>query len=480
MIEQRFFESEDYCKRLLARNETINLNRQIAAIAQNAGYDFRDLHHELISTFYGKDYTKFISIYISRKASPINGFSEKTLKLYNEFLNDIITSYIKGDDLSQLIAVKGKLIRAKAEKTFAQPQLFGNNMCPILPRTISGAMIKKAVAVINKAQVQSSNTTANVLNTTTKKHSSKVKHANRPAKVQAADVVAKVVLEPMKETPALKQSITAAQPQEPIITPVISETLNTPKSFAPLGRVDLPLYQKEAKENLEIYGETYKDENPNLFNYERFLPPEERSAWYGLQQTLGIIEKHKDTLVLLQTEKAKDEAHLSELNKQIHQERDEYKISHFLQAGEHANNIETLSAEKEELETEIKLSDFAIEQEKQTLLNLEKEVNEFNRPSNQIKILRQDVEHYKSKINEAYEQKNECDAQIKQHIRTLPEDREELLYEYINSKECKDLDAIQQNCNHRIATYYDRIESTYAAIDELKKTEVEESLNPEK
>lgn len=153
----------EFCNRLALRKEIMQLHSQISGIAKATHYDYSFIFTAIMNCFYGRPYESNIDMYL-QKLSPINTFNSNALILYKDYLTEIISHYYNGLSFREVIEKCGKAIRSYGASIRFLPEM-GNDVSPLLPKSISGAMIKKADVTLSKSRLQSKDYEGNVLNT---------------------------------------------------------------------------------------------------------------------------------------------------------------------------------------------------------------------------------------------------------------------------------------------------------------------------
>lgn len=157
------YKNKNFCARILLRKEIGSLNAQISGIVKNEDYDYHEIFRLVMRSFYGGTNQRVINNF-EQNLSPIDTFSLPTLKLYRDYLTSVINNYeTKDRSLIRVIDECGARARHKGEKLGALPEDFAN-IDTRLPKSITGAMVKKASALVKKADLQNSQFINNLLN----------------------------------------------------------------------------------------------------------------------------------------------------------------------------------------------------------------------------------------------------------------------------------------------------------------------------
>lgn len=197
-------------ERVLARASIKEKNVKINGIAHAVGYSGR-VHVYIMESFYGAVVDNNIEKY-QKQVSPIDYFSLKTLKVFDNYIGGIIDEWnltklkfnrLSGSDLSEVIKQQARIARELARQNNALPEY--NDKEPKLPSNINAPMIKKCIENLKTAGLQTPDNANSILakkeNTTKKEQDGGLnKNAKLITKVVKNLVKDKEVMDTIKQT----------------------------------------------------------------------------------------------------------------------------------------------------------------------------------------------------------------------------------------------------------------------------------------
>lgn len=196
-------------ERVLTRASIKEKNLKLNGIAHAVGYSGK-IHVYIMESFYGAVVSENIEKY-QRQVSPIDYFSLKTLKVFDNYLGSIIEEWnqtklkfhrLSGSDLSDVIKQQSRIARELARQNDALPEYNDNDSK--LPSNIDAPMIKKCIENLKTAGMQTPDNANSILQkkeqATPKQENSLDKDAKLITKVVKNLVKDKDVIDTIKQT----------------------------------------------------------------------------------------------------------------------------------------------------------------------------------------------------------------------------------------------------------------------------------------
>jgi hypothetical protein len=277
-------------ERVLTRASIKEKNLKLNGIAHAVGYSGK-IHVYIMESFYGAVVSENIEKY-QRQVSPIDYFSLKTLKVFDNYLGSIIEEWnqtklkfhrLSGSDLSDVIKQQSRIARELARQNDALPEYNDNDSK--LPTNIDAPMIKKCIENLKTAGMQTPDNANSILQ---KKEQATAKQEN------SLDKDAKLITKVVKNLVKDKDVIDTIKQTADQILHKQQETKSPKKEQEQQPKPEIKPALKPAPKKRSA--KVSKEPEYNLFNFEEVLAKEAKEKAALREQVEKISEEKLDEM----------------------------------------------------------------------------------------------------------------------------------------------------------------------------------------
>lgn len=272
-------------ERVLTRASIKEKNLKLNGIAHAVGYSGK-IHVYIMESFYGAVVSENIEKY-QRQVSPIDYFSLKTLKVFDNYLGSIIEEWnqtklkfhrLSGSDLSDVIKQQSRIARELARQNDALPEYNDNDSK--LPSNIDAPMIKKCIENLKTAGMQTPDNANSIL---------QKKERATPKQENTLDKDAKLITKVVKNLVKDKDVIDTIKQTADQILHKQQETKSPKKEQEQQPKPEIKPAQKPAPKKRSV--KVSREPEYNLFNFEEVLAKEAKEKAALREQVEKISEE---------------------------------------------------------------------------------------------------------------------------------------------------------------------------------------------